>query len=65
MGLDPVHNPGKVSPFAGHDEQMYMGRHNTKIVKPEPKPFPGIPEDQQHGFSPHIALKNPYFVIRP
>jgi hypothetical protein len=44
---------------------VYVGRHNTKIGKPEAEFFFGILENKQHGFSPHIALKNPLFVIGP
>jgi hypothetical protein len=65
MGFYPVHNPRKVSPLAGYDEQMYVGRHDTKIGKGEAEFFPGIPQDKQHGFSPHIAFKNPFLVIGP
>jgi hypothetical protein len=65
MGFYPVHDLRKVPPFAGYDEQVYVGRHNAKVGKPEPEPFPGIPQDQQHGFTSHIALEDPFFVIRP
>jgi hypothetical protein len=63
MGLYPLHNPRKVSPFAGYDEQVYMGRHNTEIGKPETKLFPGVSKNKQHGFPAHITFKNPLFVI--
>jgi hypothetical protein len=65
MGLDPVHNLRKVSLFAGCDEQVDVGRHNTKITKPESEFFFCIMQDKQHGFFADITLKNPFFVIGP
>jgi hypothetical protein len=65
MGLDPVHNLRKVSPFARYDEQVYVGRHDTKIGKGETELFFRVLKDQEHGFSPYITLKNPLFIIGP
>jgi hypothetical protein len=65
MGLDPLHDPRKVFPFAWYDEQVYMGGHNTKIRQPKGEFFPCVLKDKRHGFPPHIALKNPLFVIGP
>jgi hypothetical protein len=47
----------------GYDEQMYVGWHDTKIGKGETELVFSVPEDQQHGFSAHSALKNPFSVI--
>jgi hypothetical protein len=63
MGLDPVHNPRKVTPFAGYDKQVYVGGHDTEIGKPKTELFLCVLKDKQHDFSPHVALKNPFFVV--
>jgi hypothetical protein len=65
MGLDPVHNLRKVCLFTGYDEQVYVGGHDAKIGQGEPELVFSVPEDQQHSFSPHIALEDPLFVIGP
>jgi hypothetical protein len=63
MGLDPLHDPRKVSPLARHDEQVYMGRHDANVGEPETKLCLCVLKNKQHDFSSHIALKDPLFVI--
>jgi hypothetical protein len=40
-----------------------VGWHDTEIGKSKTKLFLCVLKDKQHGFSPHSALKNPFFVI--